>query len=372
MKPRVIIVYNDCRYVYKFKKNLIKAIQSEGYGVSVIAPYDRYANKLRLLGVDFLSLDIGGRELNPFHHAMILWRLRRRLKAAQPAAILLFGAKPNILGGVAAIGLNGKTIHNITGLGTTFLRSGSQKAFMLLLYRCAMRFSDTIFFQNFEDKNLFVENRAVIASKVKVIPGSGVDLERYAGFELRKPRVNRVTFIGRLLLDKGIVEFLDAANSLSLKYPDVIFTVLGGIDSSVNVGVSEYELDSKTQASNIEYLGEVEDVRPIIANSICVVLPSYREGLPRVLLESLAMKVPVIATDVPGCRQVVEHGVSGYLCQAKNVGSLQEAMITMLELPSRARDSMGDNGQQHVKRVFDEKLVIDQYLKAIGSGVVRH
>lgn len=365
MKPKLVIAYNDCRYVYKFKQNLIRAIQSHGYAITVIAPHDAYAERLASINVSFIPLEIGGRDVNPFRQAYTLWRLRRTLKALRPAAILLFGAKPNILGGFAAMGLNGRVVHNITGLGTTFLRGSYQRNFMLSLYRFAMRSSDTVFFQNIEDKNLFEDSNAVTAEKALLIPGSGVDLLKFSDLPVSTAPVNRVTFIGRLLFDKGIREFLSAINSLSPSYPHVTFTILGGMEQAVDVGVSCQELSELVQAANIQYLGEVEDVRPYIARSICVVLPSYREGLPRVLLESLAMGVPVIATDVPGCRDVAQHNVNGYLCEVKNEIALRDAMIKMLELPLEKRLLMGSRGRQYIERNFDEKIVIDHYLRAI-------
>ena len=366
MKRELVIAYNDCRYVYKFKQNLIKAVQLHGYAVTVIAPHDEYAERLASIKVSFIPLEIGGRDVNPFRQVLTLWRLRRALKGLQPRAILLFGAKPNILGGFASIGLNGRVVHNITGLGTTFLRGSFQRGFMLCLYRYAMRYSDTVFFQNIEDKNLFTDSNAVSVAKALLIPGSGVDLLKFSDLPAPTATVKRVTFIGRLLFDKGIREFLNAINSLSPKYPNVTFTILGAIEEAVDVGISHRELSELVQAANIQHLGEVEDVRPYIASSICVVLPSYREGLPRVLLESLAMGVPVIATDVPGCREVAQHNVNGYLCEVKNEIALRDAMIKMLELPLEKRVLMGSLGRQYIERNFDEKIVIDHYLRAIG------
>jgi glycosyltransferase involved in cell wall biosynthesis len=223
-----------------------------------------------------------------------------------------------------------------------------------------------VFFQNEEDRALFVGRGIVRRDQARVVPGSGVDLDHFAPAPLPGgPPV--FLFIGRLLRDKGVGEFVEAARSVRRDFPEARFQLLGGLDEGNLTGIRQAELDSWLAEGVVEHLGTTDDVRPYIAAATAVVLPSYREGLPRSLLEAAAMARPLIASDVPGCRDVVEDRVNGLLCKVRDHRSLAEAMRSLVELPRKQRLAMGEAGRRKVQERFSEALVVRAYLDVLSS-----
>ena len=232
-----------------------------------------------------------------------------------------------------------------------------------VLYKLAFQFSSKVLFQNDEDKDLFLNQKLVKEQKVELIPGSGVDLN-YFKPDIKKENEN-FTFlmIGRVMKDKGVLEYIEASKLILKQYDNVKFCLLGECDSDSHSSIS-YETICEWQSSGvIEYLGEVEDVRQHISSSEVIVLPSYREGMPRVLLEASAMEKPIIGSDVPGCRHIVRDEYNGYLCKVKDTTSLFQKMEKMISLSPKKRNQMGKNGRLVVEKNFDEKIVIQAYLK---------
>jgi glycosyltransferase involved in cell wall biosynthesis len=264
-------------------------------------------------------------------------------------------------------------INNVSGLGTAFIKQGLITRIATNLYRQAFRQSATVFFQNDEDRALFVAAGIVDAERTRLLPGSGVDLERFKpvpeseGLSAGRPFV--FILVARLLWDKGAQEYVDAARIVKRQYPAARFQILGSSDVDNRTAVPRATLDRWIGEGLVEHLGAAEDVRPYIASSDCVVLPSYREGLPRSLLEASAMARPIVATAVPGIRDVVEDKVTGLLCAPRNAESLAKAMITMIEMPSEARTGMGRAGRAKVERDFSISLVTDRYLDAIDRAL---
>jgi glycosyltransferase involved in cell wall biosynthesis len=302
---------------------------------------------------------------NPWADLRLLARYRTLLRQLRPAAYLGYTIKPNIYGSLAAASLGIPALPNVSGLGTAFIRGGALQGVVTALYRVGFARAPVVFFQNDEDRQLFVARRIVRADQARVLPGSGVDLERFAP---ASPPPHPLTFllIARLLRDKGVVEFADAARSLRAELPNARFQLLGPIDEGNRTAISRAELDSWVRDGVIEHLGTTDDVRPSIAAASAVVLPSYREGLPRSLLEAGAMARPLIATDVPGCRDVVEEGVNGYLCRARDARSLAQAMRRFADLPRAERLAMGDAGRRKVQERFSEEFVVRAYLDVLA------
>jgi glycosyltransferase involved in cell wall biosynthesis len=294
----------------------------------------------------------------------------------KPAAFLGFTAKPNIYGSIAAHRRGIPVIANITGLGTGFLSGRILETVLSRLYRTALEHAQRVFFHNSDDRDLFLSRRLVDPRNCQVIPGSGVNLSH---FGVEPPTGNadpHFLFIGRFLKDKGIVEFVEAAQTVKQDQQGARFTALGTVEPHPK-SIGSDTLEKWKREQLVEFLGSADDVRPFIAQADCVVLPSYREGLPRALLEASAMARAVIGSDVPGCRDVVEEG-TGYLCAPRSASSLAGAMIKFADLSPDRRVAMGLAGRRKAEREFDEQRVIDAYVSALehilpnprGSGGV--
>jgi glycosyltransferase involved in cell wall biosynthesis len=255
-------------------------------------------------------------------------------------------------------------VPNVSGLGTAFLSGGALQFVAQTLYRHAFRTLETVFFQNSEDRDLFILRRLVRPAQAQLLPGSGIDLAHFSADPMPQgPPV--FLMIARLLRDKGVIEFAQAAKIVRESHPEATFCLLGALDAENRSAIPETLLREWEAEGILRYLGTAADVRPHIAASHCVVLPSYREGAPRTLIEAAAMARPVIATDVPGCRAVVDNGTTGLLCAARSGDSLAEACLQFLALPAAAQTAMGQAGRTRMEREYDEALVVQAYLSAI-------
>jgi glycosyltransferase involved in cell wall biosynthesis len=368
-KGRVVISINSSWNIVNFRSGLIEALLHAGYEVVALAPEDGHSARFEELGVRFVPIAMDGQGVSPAGDLALLLRYRTALKRIRPDAFLGYTIKPNIWGSLAAQSLGISVINNVSGLGTVFIRRGILTRIAAGLYRLALRRSHTVFFQNPQDRALFVEKRIVAPERTALLPGSGINLTRFAP----APRPDGEGFVfllvARLLRDKGIGEYVEAARMLRSRYPNAQFRMLGFLDVANPTAVSRAEVEAWASDGVIDYLGHAEDVRPVIAAADCVVLPSYREGLPRTLLEASAMAKPVIATDVPGCRHAVAAGVTGLLCAPRDAASLAEAMAMMLDMAPEARRAMGAAGRARAEAEFDEARVAAAYIEAIERAL---
>jgi len=299
-----------------------------------------------------------------------MWsRFRHHFKCLRPDLVLSFTIKPNLFGALAARSLSIPFIPNVTGLGTAFLGTKALRLVAEQLYRVAFGRLPAIFFQNGDDKDLFVSRRLTTAPQSRLLPGSGIDLQSYA--KQPYPATEPIAFlmIARLIRDKGVFEFVEAARLVAERGLEARFLLLGPLGSENRTGISTDQLDQWIQDSVIEYLGTTDDVRPHIADAHCLVLPSYREGAPRTLIEGAALARPAIASDVTGCNTVVEHGETGLLCEARNAESLAQAMMSFARLPNDTRTKMGEAARAKMEREFGVGRVIDAYRQAIREIV---
>lgn len=363
----MVLAANSSWNIVNFRSGLIAALKAAGYEPVVIAPRDADAElRMAELGVERIVIEIERSGLNPFADLGLVLTYRRLLNRLRPVAYLGFTIKPNIYGCIAARAVGVPAIANISGLGTVFIKPGPLLALVSRLYRFALKHVAVAFFQNPDDLALFVGRRLVRADQARLLPGSGVDLDRFAIAPLPD---GPVTFllIARLLGDKGVREFVEAARLVRADMPDSRFQLLGPLDEANRTAITRGELDRWVADGSVEYLGGTDDVRPFVAGSSVVVLPSYREGLPRALLEAAAMGRPLIATDVPGCREVIDPGVNGLLCEVRNARSLATAMKDLAQLPAQERVRMGEESRRMVERRYSEKVVIGAYLDALGK-----
>ena len=297
------------------------------------------------------------------------WQLFRR---ERPDGYLGYTAKPNIYGAVAAQLRCIKVINNIAGLGSVFIEGGALARFVRFMYRVALKRSHRVFFQNSENLQQFVAANMVRPDQAALISGSGVYLDFFSTGAASKSDASKAGFrfflVGRMLKDKGVVEFVEAANQLRKNHPAAEFCLLGFLDAQNPTALTRAQVQAWVAQGSVNYLGASDDVRSHLAAADCVVLPSYREGLPRTLLEAAAMGKPIVATDVPGCRSVVVDGENGFLCRPKDAQDLAAKMAKMMALPDTARHQMGQAGRLKMEREFGEQVVVGHYLAAITSA----
>ncbi len=361
---KIAIVLNTAWNAVNFRVGLIRFLLASNHEVLVVAPIDKFVKDLEKLGVTFVPLPMDSHTLNPAKELWLLinyWRFFRREKID---CMLTYTAKPNIYGSLISRILGIPVVNNISGLGAAFINKSWVTFVIKLLYRISLSHSMHIFFQNHEDRRLFVRENLVQETKTSVLPGSGIDSNIFCCSKLIKTESNiSPTFllIARLLWNKGIKEYFEAAQMVKQHYPKVSFQLLGGLDPCSPNAVDSTFLESLKDNAVLEYMGETEDVRPYIDNCDCVVLPSYREGLPRVLLEAGAMCKPAIATNVEGCREVISANETGFLCKPRDAQNLAENMLKFIRLSLVEREEMGLAARERIVTTFDEDLVIKSY-----------
>lgn len=363
-KKKIVIALNTAWNLVNFRTGLIRALLAEGYEVVAVAPYDEYVFKLSTLGCRYVALPMDNTGTNPGRDALLLWRFYRLLKAERPSLYLGYTVKPNIYGSMAAHALSIPVVNNIAGLGAVFIRGGWLRGLVRCFYRLALARSARVFFQNDDDRHLFVKDGLVKPGVADSVPGSGVDLTHFSLRPLPDQKVLRFLLVGRILWDKGVGEYVEAARLLKGRGFEVECCLLGFLDVQNPAAITKAQMEAWVSEGVVRYLGSSDDVAKEIEMSTCVVLPSYREGTPRTLLEAAAMGRPIVTTDAVGCRDVVEHGVNGYLCKPRDAMDLAEKMAAVAMLPFADREAMGRRGRVKMEQEFDERLVIDKYLNA--------
>jgi glycosyltransferase involved in cell wall biosynthesis len=364
---KVVIATNTTWNLLNFRTGLISALVDSGHEVLALAPLDAYSKHLSVFSCRFVHLPMDNKGTNPVRDALLLWRFFCVLRRERPDVFLGYTIKPNIYGSLAAHFLGIKVINNIAGLGSVFIQDGWLVRLVRGLYKLALYRSSRVFFQNKDDHALFVNFGLVVPEASDLVPGSGIDLSRFLPV-LNRPvggHPFRFLLVARMLRDKGIREYVEAAALLRPLWPNVEFALLGFLDSQNPTAITQAQMDAWVQQGNVIYLGSSDDVREQMASADCVVLPSYREGTPRSLLEAAAMGRPIVTTDAVGCREVVDHGKNGFLCKIKDIKDLALKMECVLKLEPSQREAMGALGREKMVREFDEKLVINKYLSAI-------
>ena len=330
-----------------------------------ISPLDEYVPKLKSWGLTHAPVELDGSGLNPVKDFSYLKQLKRILKAERPDIILSYTIKANIYGAIAAKSLRIPIISNVSGLGTTFLWKGWIRMVVIMLYNRAFAGASFIFFQNADDRKLFLQNVKVNASKTGLLPGSGIDLSY---FKTDSPTFGdsiKFLMISRLLLEKGVLEYLDAADRVLENRKDVEFQFLGKYEPDHKRAIDKEDFNRIKKSNTITYLGHSDNVKQHIESADVVILPSYREGTPRTLLEAAAMSRPIIATDVPGCREVVLDGTNGFLCEVRNPKSLAQKIALLLALSQEEKKAMARASRKLVEERFDEQIVIAEYSRKI-------
>lgn len=368
---KVVAVVNAAWNLVNFRMGVLRALMEQGYEVVAVAPEDKAMRKaLAKAGIRLVAVPMDSAGLSPARDLALLARLRAVFREERPDAMLGYTIKPNVYGSLAARSLGIPTLNNISGLGTGFMRPGMLNRIVRGLYRVGLARAHTVFFQNPEDLHQFETLKLARPSQTALLPGSGIDLDR---FEQVPPRTGeapiRFLLIARMLWDKGVGEFVEAARTVKRDHPHVRFTLLGGLGVANRTAIPAETVEGWVREGIVEYCPPVDDVRGMIADSDVVVLPSYREGTSRVLLEAAALGRPMITTDVPGCRDVVEDEVAGLLCRVKDPASLADAMRRMIAMTPSQRNAMGDAARARVERDYAEQRVIDIYCERVAAAV---
>lgn len=361
---RVIIAANTSWNLRNFRYGLIREISRAGHEVITVSP-DPDGLEMDGANIAHRTWKMHRSSINPLKDLSSLQSIASIIKDERPDIFLSFTIKPNIYGSIACRMANVPAVPNVSGLGSAFLGGSILRGAVLPMYRFAFSRAKTVFFQNPHDQRLFVSERLVREDQCRTLAGSGIDLAYFSPSKL--PREINFLMIARLLADKGVREFVDASRMLKKKLPSANFSLLGELDAGNRSAVQQKELDRWLDEEAITYLGSTSDVRPFIRKASAVVLPSYREGLPRTLLEGAAMGRPLIGTDVPGCRELVREGLTGILCKARNAQSLASAMEQFANTPYERRAEMGRNARTMAEREFDERFVVDAYLDEIAN-----
>lgn len=365
ISPKIVIALNSSWNFVNFRAGLIRSLRGAGYEVVAAAPPDEYTDRLTALGCRFVPLPIDNQGTHPLRDFLLLCRVFTLLHAERPNVYLAYTVKPNVYGSLAARALGIPVINNIAGLGTVFIKGGWLNQLVKWLYRVALSRSRKVYFQNDDDRQLFITSRLVCAGVSDLLPGSGIDLAKFSPVPLPIRLPVRFLLIARMLWDKGVGEFVEAARLLKQRGVNAEFCLLGFLDVKNPSAISRQQMNDWVGEGAIRYLGVSDNVREEIAQADCVVLPSYREGTPRTLLEAAAMARPIVTTDAVGCREVVDDGINGYLCKPKDATDLADKMEQIVSMSHAQRETMGLRGREKIEREFDEKFVIDKYLSAI-------
>lgn len=359
-KPHILIIGANILSLYQHRLELIRQLQQNGYKISVAAPIDDDAHLMQSLGVQIIDMPVQSRGTNPIKDLSLILRIIKILKQTKPNVVLTFYTKTNIYGGIACRITNTPYITNITGLGSALTNPGPQGKIMTRLYAAAVKKAAIVFFQNQANRQFFKTNN-IKTQKSQLLPGSGVSLSRFTPLPYPSPKTTQFVFISRILKQKGIDEYLAAATAIRQQYPNTIFHVVGPADNNYL-----QKLNTLHQNQTIIYHGKLPDIRPILAQTHCTILPSYYpEGMANVLLESAASARPIITTTLPGCRETIDNLITGYTIRQQDPKDLTDKILKFIQLPHNQKIQMGLNGRAKMQRQFDRQIIVNAYLTQI-------
>lgn len=370
---------NSCWSMWRFRGDLLKHLKQQGHTIHIIAPEDAYTKSLQAMGLHVHTLHLSAKGLNPIEDLKTCWQFYQLYKKIQPNCIFQYTIKPNIWGSFAArmADMADKTIAINTGLGSALISTGKLNELVQKLYKTALKNIQQVWFLNETDLDFFLEKQLINPKQAKILPGEGIDCQLFSpnqnfafqesleSFQPNQTNHNdNFTFllIARLLKDKGIYEYVEAAKQIKQTMPNVVFKLIGPADVDNPTAISALEAKSW---QHIEYLGEQHDIKAHINDADCIVLPSYREGLSRTLLEAASMAKPLIASNVAGCKDLIDDGENGFLCQPKDVQSLCESMQKILQQNKMQLNTMGEYGRKKVLAQFSIEKIIAAYEEVI-------
>ncbi|HWH62710.1 MAG TPA: glycosyltransferase family 4 protein [Ginsengibacter sp.] len=368
---KIAVIENGLFSTYTMREALMMRLLKEGCDVYILTHTNSFVTQVEKTGLKVIN--IGSGNLNPIKVFQYIYNLRGTLKKIKPDVCLTFSIRPAIWGNLITRQLKIPTITNITGVGPLFISKNIVYRAARTLYRNALSKTKKVFFQNYDDMNLFIESGFVKGSIAERIPGSGIDYNKFSPLILQEkdPDTFIFLFIGRLIKDKGIFEYISAARSISKKFPNAIFNVIGPFwtQNLKKNTITRTQLQNWIDEGVIDYLGEKKDVRKFIAEADCIILPSYREGTSNTLLEAASMEKPAITTNTTGCKEIVSDNETGFLCKVKDELDLADKMEKMILLSPEKRKEMGKKARQKIIKEYDKQIVIEAYLGAIKEAI---
>lgn len=359
---KILFTSNVSWAMIKFRYNLLKYLISNEYKIYIVAPKDEFVEKLKEMGCICIDIKLSRKGVNPLEDLKLTYSLYKIYKEISPDIIFNYSIKPIIYGSIAAKMAKIPSIAVNIGLGYTFINKNLISKISHFLYKISLRFPIRVWFINEDDRNEFVSRNFVEYNKTLVLPSEGIDTEYFSPINIEN---NKIIFllIARMLWDKGIKEYYEAAKIIKSKYDDVEFQLLGGIDLENPKGIQAEIIQNWVEEGVINYLGFQKDVRSFISKSSCVVLPSYREGKGMTLIEAGSMSKPLIATNVEGCKDIVKDNYNGFLCEVKNSVDLANVFEKFIKLSDNEREIMGISSRKFVCENFDVKKVIKIYIE---------
>lgn len=368
MAGKVLLAGNSEMVIFKFRRELIERLTAEGITVYTSFPQTEFGNgydTAEQLHCIYIETPINSHGTNLWEDLKLLKSYKKILRQIKPDALLTYTIKPNLYGSIAAGMLHIPTIMNVSGLGTAVEKPGPLQVLTTWLYRLAAKSNQRVFFQNQENEAFFAA-RHIAEGKRAILPGSGVNLQRFQVLPYPVTEQIHFLFMARVMREKGIDQYLQAAKVITKKYPNTVFHVLGVCAEECYREI----LCSFTEQGVTVYEGQQNDPRPFQAISACTVHPTYYpEGLSNVLLESAACGRPIITTDRSGCREVVEDGVNGFICRQQDSEDLIRQIERFLSLTWEQRRAMGLAGRAKVEKEFDRQIVVEAYMKEISAAM---
>ncbi len=345
----------------------MNVLREKGFEVIAITPFDEYSIKLQEARFVYHEVKINGGGINPFEEIKSIYSLSKAFQLHKVDIVLSFTHKANLYSIFAGTFSSTSCIPNISGLGRAFIKKSWLSHVVRALYKVTLKRAPKVFFQNLDDLKVFEQLFLLKKDQARHVPGSGIDLNKFCSKVYSPRTLDKTQFIliGRMLWDKGVGEFVEAANIVKIKYPQTKFILIGPSDYDNASAIQLATLKDWEAKGIIEYLSQINDVIPQIEAADVVVLPSYREGLPRSLLEACAIGRPLIATNVPGCKDLVIDGITGFLCKPKDAEDLAKSMIRFLNLSHEKKQEMGLNARKLAEEKFDHNIVINKYLETI-------
>ena len=361
LKKKYLIIANNSGGLYRFRKDLIKRLLSDGYEVYAITPFDESIDELKRLGVKLIEQTMNRRGTNPMQEIRLLLDYRRIVNCVQPDVIVTYTIKPGIYGGLIARRMKIPYAVNITGLGTAFEKAGFFREIIVRLWKTALRSAKCVFFENEENAQIFCDLSIVKKEQIHVLHGAGVNLEDFPFAEYPEDEsLIHFLFIGRIMREKGMDELLEAIECLQQQYRNVRLDILGRCEEHYELRLKELE-----ERGIIKYYGYQEDVQMYIRQAHAFVLPSYHEGMANTLLEAAAMGRPLITSNIHGCMEAVLDGETGYLCEVKNSESLMHQMERFMNLSYQQKCSMGKKSHDYVAEYFDKENIVQETIEIL-------
>lgn len=357
---RVLFLVNHDVVIYNFRLELVERLLSDGHQVVISSPYGERIEDLKVLGCEFHEIDIARHGMNPIKEFKLISAYKKLLDQVKPDIVFAYTIKPNIYGSIACRSRKVPCVTNITGLGTAVENGGLIQKITVLLYKYAFTKVQRVFFQNTENMQFFVDNKIGLG-KHDLLPGSGVNLQRFEVLDYPQTDTVEFAFISRIMKEKGIDQYIEAAQYITKNYQNVKFHICGFCEEAYEDRLKQLESEEI-----IIYHGMVRDVKTILKDIHCTIHPTYYpEGLSNVLLESSACARPIITTDRSGCRELIDDGVNGFIVMQQNSSDLIEKIEKFLSLTWEEKRAMGLAGRHKVENEFDRQIVVERYIEEV-------